>query len=260
MINRNEGSGEHVGARRRGGAPATLTAATPVGQWVAKYPSTAEIFEMFDVDYCCRGDQSLQQTCWDRGLEVIRVHSLLKSCIAEIDDATMENWLHAPLADLCDDIERVHHDYLKHELPSLTSLIAEVVALYGDDHAELEVVRQQYQIWRDEVLAEIAEEEHSLFPAIRKLASKETLMDVHAGAITKMVRDVSMEHRDIGAALRNVRRASGGFAKPPDACPKYAQMLGLLRRIETNVRHYVHKEECILFPRAVAMVDSTREL
>lgn len=83
--------------------------------------------------------------------------------------------------------------------------------------------------------------------------------DFAAGSFEKRIRLIRFEHKDIGDALKKARAASGDFAKPSDACPTYAQMYGLLRRIEKDVRVHVHKEEHVLFPRAIELANRIGE-
>ena len=234
-----------------------LTDESSIGQWVAQHPETADVFETLRIDYCCDGGKWLEKVCWENGLEVIRVHSLLQSTIADIDDATINKWLHAPLADLCDHIEQTHHAFLKNSLPKATSLLAQVIEIHGDDHPELLEVRNQFSLWRDETLEVMADEERSLFPAIRLMESEGESPSRDWRGVAKLIRRVGFEHKDIGAALGKARDASGNYVAPPDATPSYRQLLGLLRRIEIDVRHHVHKEEYILFPRVVKLASKT---
>lgn len=48
---------------------------TSVGRWVAEHPQTADIFEMLRIDYCCGGEQSVEEACWKNGLETLLIHS-----------------------------------------------------------------------------------------------------------------------------------------------------------------------------------------
>ncbi|QDS94830.1 Iron-sulfur cluster repair protein YtfE [Roseimaritima multifibrata] len=206
---------------------------------------------MLQIDYCCGGDKPLENACWENGLEVLRVHSLLKQTVAETHDTEHPDWMHASLTELCDRIEQKHHARLKDSLPLLSRLMAEVVALHGEAHEELREVEQHFMTWRDEILTAMAEEERSLFPAIRQYDS-EAFTD-HSETLTaplqEMIYRVRFEHADIGEALKKTRSASKNFLAPKDACAKFSQMYQLLRWTEADVRQYVHKEESILFPR-----------
>ncbi len=225
-----------------------------VGQWVAQHPQTAKVFDMLQIDYCCDSDKPLETACWENGLEVLRVHTLLRHTVAEAADAAKVDWTKASLSELCDHIEHTHHTLLKETLPLLSDMVAEVAELHGSEHEELRDVQQNFIVWRDEIIAVMAEEERSLFPAIRELESSDRPKSDAADSVHRMIRRLALEHADIGEALKSARAASNRFKAPKDACPKFAQMYGLLRWIEADVRQHVHKEEAILFPRVNTLV------
>ncbi|WP_442505396.1 DUF542 domain-containing protein [Novipirellula sp. SH528] len=222
---------------------------SPIGLWVAQHPQTAEVFDMLHLDYCCDGEKPLENACWENGLEVLRVQSLLQRTVAEAGTNCQSDWMHASLTQLCDHIEQKHHALLKDTLPLLSKLMEEVVDLHGEAHEELREVQQHFIAWRDEILAVMVEEEQSLFPAIRQFESDADHSQSLADAVAKMIHRVTFEHAGIGETLKKARSASKNFSAPKDACPKFSQMYGLLRWIEADVRHHVHKEEAILFPR-----------
>lgn len=230
-----------------------LNAESPVGIWVARHPQTADVFDTLRIDYCCDGDKSLEKACWENGLEVIRVHSLLQRTIADIDDATIDDWLGASLSDLCNDIEETHHAFLKNSLPTVTSLFAQVIELHGDKHPELLDARDYFVTWRNEIREVMAEVERSVFPTIRQLEDTSQPANCNVGGVLKLMRRITLEHKDIGDALKKARQASSNFVTPKGVGPAYAQLFGLLRRMEADVRHHVHKEEFILFPRVLEL-------
>lgn len=224
-----------------------------VGRWVAVYPQTAEIFERLKVDYCCGGEQSLEGACWKNGLDSLHVYSQLQRVVVGIDDESVDDWLHASLSDLCDHIEQTHHLYLKAELSRLTDLIAKVEEVHGDAHPELVEVQQYFISLCTEMLPHTASEESVLFPAIRQLEQSGALPDDRVHSIGKPIRAILFEHLDVGDELRNIRTAANDFAVPADACGSYRDMLASLRRLETDTHQRIHKENHILFPRAIEL-------
>ncbi len=227
-----------------------------VGHWVAEHPHTADIFETLKIDYCCGGNQSLEEACWKSGLETLRVHSQLQRVIAGIDDDSVDDWLHASLSDLCNHIEQTHHAYLKAELSRLTDLIAMVKNTRGDACPEIVEVQQHFIALRNEMLPHTAREDGVLFPAIRHLEQFGALPDDRIHSIEKPIRAMLFEHLDVGDGLRNIRKAANDFAVPPNACDSYRDMLASLRRLETDTHHHIHKENHILFPRAIELESS----
>lgn len=228
---------------------ADLQADATVGTWVAEYPETADVFAMLQVDYCCQGNKPLENACWEHGLEVVRVHSLLKHTVSQAGNTAETDWTLAPLSELCDHIEKRHHELLKESLPLLSDMVAEVVNLHGDDHQQLREVQTHFIKWRNDIVGVMAEEERTLFPAICRLESDHGPDTPTHASLKCTMHGIQLNHADIGSALKNARSASENFKAPKDACAKFSQMYGLLRWIENDVRQHVHKEESILFPR-----------
>ena len=139
-----------------------------VGNWVAAHPQTSRVFEALKIDYCCGGGKSLEQACWDRGLDPKRVIQQLEQSIKECEQSA-DNWLNTSLSELCDHIEQTHHAYLKDELPRLTEMVAKVVKAHGESHPELATAQEVFASLRAELEPHMFKEEQVLFPAIRQL-------------------------------------------------------------------------------------------
>ena len=52
------------------------------------------------------------------------------------------------------------------------------------------------------------------------------------------------------------RELTGDYAVPDDACNTYRAMLDGLKQLETDMHQHVHKENSILFPRAIQLEES----
>jgi regulator of cell morphogenesis and NO signaling len=228
----------------------TLNLLTPIGEWVAHYPQTADVFRRLRIDYCCDGHKPFEKACWEKGLDVIRVHSLVQRSIAQIDDPEMDDWLHRPLSELCDHIEQTHHLFLARALPLLSTLMASVVEL--EETEAFRRFQEHFIDWRDDMLNAIVDEERSLFPAIRALEQKHP-EGRRPNSIAAMIRPIQFLHQDIAEAVKMLGVLSGDSQIPEHATTKCVQMHKLLKSVESDVRHHVHKEEFILFPRALQL-------
>ena len=62
-----------------------------------------------------------------------------------------------------------------------------------------------------------------------------------------------LEHEDAGALLRRMRKISGNYTIPSDACISYQTLYQALDAFEKDLRQHIHLENNILFPRAVEM-------
>jgi regulator of cell morphogenesis and NO signaling len=227
---------------------------TPVGQWVAESPCTSRVFESFHIDYCCGGDKPLAVACAARNADPHRVFAELKTAMANPrSEDRAERWIGASLTELCDHIEQTHHAYLKTELPRLHAMIAKVLGVHGASHPEMSDVQQAFTALETELNPHMFKEEQVLFPAIRRLETSDVLPKFPFGTVANPIRMMEHEHDNAGDALDRIRRATTDYAAPDDACNTYRAMLDGLRQLELDMHRHVHKENYILFPRAIEL-------
>src|SRR5690606_19143685 len=105
--------------------------------------------------------------------------------------------------------------------------------------------------FRAEMESHMMKEEQVLFPMIRQLESSVSAPEFHCGSIRNPIRAMEHEHDSAGEALGEFDRLSGHYAPPPDACNTFRAMLDGLRELELDMHQHVHKENNVLFPRAL---------
>ncbi|MCO6455788.1 MAG: iron-sulfur cluster repair di-iron protein [Pirellulaceae bacterium] len=224
---------------------------TTVGRWVAERPNTSRVFEALQIDYCCGGNQPLGQACAERRLDAGQVLRQLEQAAEAAAGEPAERWGDRSLAELCDHIERTHHAYLKEELPRLQAMIGKVVAAHAANHPELAEVQQAFADLQAELGPHMFKEERILFPAIRQLEQSASQLALPFGTVANPIRMMEHEHDNAGTALSRMRRATSGYRAPADACNTYRALLDGLARLELDMHQHVHKENNILFPRAI---------
>jgi regulator of cell morphogenesis and NO signaling len=223
-----------------------------VGELVVERPSRARVFEKIGIDYCCGGKKPLQQVCRERNLDYAAV-------VAELDKdqsapVTGErNWASASLTDLCDHIELTHHDYLKQELPRLEFLTTKVASRHGDKRPELIEVQRVFAELKAEMDLHMMKEERVLFPLCRQLDVAEELPAMHCGSVANPVEVMIREHEHAGDALARIRALTDNYTCPSDACNTYRALFDALEHLEHDMHEHVHKENNILFPKAVRL-------
>ncbi|PQJ35893.1 iron-sulfur cluster repair di-iron protein [Salinibacter sp. 10B] len=235
----------------------TFNSETPIGHLVAKYPSSARLFDRLGVDYCCGGDRSLRTACAEEGLDADTVIRMLESDVdLDADDGAegeSTNWAAAPLDELIDHIEETHHAYLRRELPRLESLLEKVAHVHGTDAPWVVSVKEVFAELRPNMEAHIEKEEEVVFPFIRACVEEASppSPDVLGGDPIALMEE---EHDETGAALKRMRTLSHDFAVPEWGCNSFRAVMDGLESLETDTHRHVHKENSILFPRARALV------
>lgn len=228
----------------------TIDIATPVGQLVTERPARAKVFEQHGIDYCCGGKLPLEEACKRRGADPAKVSEALAASDAA-DSGPEENWAEKGLAELAEHITKVHHDYLRAELPRLALLTEKVARVHGDHAPETVDLHAVFMRMKPELEMHTMKEEQILFPFIRQIESGEPIGAFPPAAIAEPIRCMESEHDDAGAALARMRALTDDYTPPMDACNSWRVLYDSLHRLEKDMHIHIHKENNILFPRTL---------
>ena len=240
------------------GIMSTAPAITPdsrIGDLVAAQPSFARIFEKLGIDYCCGGRRSLAEAAADRGLAPDTLAVLLEATAdfggptPEVDAAAMS------LSGLIDHIEGTHHVYVRRELPRLVEMADRLSTKHGLRDPRLPEVADTVQALAAEMADHMRKEEQILFPLVR-LIEQNVRDGFHCGSIANPIRVMEAEHESAGRALARLRELTDGFTPGADACNTHRAFLAGLAEFEQDLHRHVHKENNILFPRALAKANA----
>ncbi len=229
-----------------------LSTQSSVGQFVVDRPSRGRVLESLQIDYCCGGKRPLAEVCQEMGLDPDDVCRRLLEI--EPDPTNSDNaWDQATLANLCNHIERTHHAYLRSELPRLTVLTDKVARAHGQRRPELIELADVFARFRDEIETHLIKEEQILFPMIRRREANQSNAQPDHPSVGSAINELEKEHDAAGRALARMNELTAGFAPPDDACNTYRVMLDALAQLERDTHQHVHKENNILFPRALQL-------
>ena len=230
-----------------------ITTSHRVGQIVAEHPHVARVFEELNIDYCCGGKRPLIEVCRERGLDAGQLVERLVGLPEPANEPQEKDWTTATLAELCDHIVHEHHDYLREELPRLTAIIAKVVHAHGARDSKLAEVQKVFAALRNELEPHMIKEEIVLFPSIRALEARSEALPFPFGSLANPIRVMISDHDHAGDDLARLRELTGDYVPPASACNTYRVMLDGLATLERDMHQHVHKENNILFPRAIAL-------
>ena len=223
-----------------------------VAEIVTRQPSMSAAFQDMGVDFCCGGKKTLEQACRDQGISLQDLMEALDRRKQQLDDQGLEEPAPMSLTELADHIESTHHQYLKSELPRLIQFTEKVARVHGSKDSRLVEIHNTLIAAVDEVGPHMMKEEQILFPAIRQLEKDQTA-DIHGGSIAGPIRQMEIDHDSLGDALKTMRRLSDGYQAPDWACNTYRAMIDGLHRLEKDLHIHVHKENNVLFPRALEL-------
>lgn len=229
----------------------TITPQTTVGDIVRDTPSRARIFENLGIDYCCGGKKPLAEVCQAKHLDPTTVIAML-SALDAAPATPSANPDQMSLSELCDHIEQFHHAYLFEELPRLDFLTRKVAAVHGEHDPRLVVVRQVFESFNTEMTTHTHEENDTVFPVIRSLETANGNKPTIVAGLRTSLSKLESEHDRAGAALDQFKFLTDSYTPPEWACNTFRALYDSLANLEKNMHQHVHKENNVLFPKALA--------
>ena len=217
-------------------------------------PAATRVLEKLHLDYCCGGARTLRQACHDASLPL---GDVIESLSAAAPPAGARDWRSQPLAVLTAHIRDTHHRYTRDEIDRLAALFQKVCGVHGERHPELLELRGIFIGLAQELSTHMMKEEMILFPYIERMEESivagDPVLPTPFGTVRNPVSMMLREHDDAGTALRALRRVSGEYNPPADACISFQALYRALADFEADLHQHIHLENNILFPRAIEM-------
>ncbi len=219
-------------------------------------PEARQILEDAGVDYCCGGGKSLHDACAHADVSAEEILKRLRenSKLVRPDEKA---WTSAPLGDLTRHIREKHHRYVREAIGRIKTLLEKVKAKHGENHPEIAEVQRLFTEVGQEMIMHMQKEEQILFPYIdtveRSTTGSGSLEPPFFQTVKNPIHAMMKEHDSAGDLVKQIRKASGDYTPPTDACTSYKALYQDLREFEADLHQHVHLENNILFPRAVEM-------
>ena len=222
-----------------------------VGQLVTENPGRARVLEGHGLDYCCGGKTLLSKACADKGLDFQAIAAEILAYDAA-HSAQGTDWATASLTNLADHISTVHHNYLKEELPRVEYLADRVLNAHGAKFSHLAELNEVVHHLSKELQSHTNKEEKVLFPWIKKLETANSSADLDCSSVSNPIGVMEAEHDQAGEALTKIKELTNNYTPPAGTCNTHRVFLSTLQELEADLHTHIHKENSILFPRAIA--------
>jgi regulator of cell morphogenesis and NO signaling len=233
------------------------TSTQSVREIIATHPSAAKIFQRFDINLCSQAEKSLDGACAELQLSVDQVLEKLADAETQelggppVDPASIS------IGRLIQHIVRVHHQYVRQELPRLAEMAQKLAAKRSDRAPELKNIEELLEELRTDMFAHIQREEQVLFPFISQMDQESIVAYPPAHAcflsVAHPVSKMMQEHESANHIVAELRRLTLGFQPPEWACTTHVSLFAGLNEFETDLKQHVHLENDVLFPRAIEM-------
>ena len=209
---------------------------------VLDHSECAAVFQQHRIDFCCKGDLSLEAAALGRKVELKTLLAELEAAISQRhgDRAADPRALTTP--NLVSHLVTKHHESLRRTLPFVQALATKVGRVHGEHNPRLRELDGAVRELADVLLSQLDAEENQLFPAL-------TAPQLDRGEVTKQFAEMTLEHVVIAQVLERIRAHADDFVLPDWACNSYRTLFSELGQLEKDVFTHVHLENHVLKAR-----------
>ena len=234
-----------------------INSETTVREVALQVPESTRLFESLKIDYCCGGNQPLEQACASAGVDVDELMEMLAGVGQSNEKEGALDFQNASLPELITHILDTHHVFTKTEMERLQSLTDKVLNAHGGNHPELISLSELWLRLCADLKPHMFKEEQILFPYILAMtrAADQNQAAPYAPfrTVNNPIRMMMMEHDTAGQILRELRMVTSDYKVPPDACISYQTLYQALENFEKDLHQHIHLENNLLFPKALEL-------
>lgn len=227
-----------------------ITGNVPIVTLAAELPGAIRVFESLGIDYAAAGDSTLGDAAHGEGIDP----EVIISSLRRLDSAKRgASWSDRPLTDLTRHLAAEHHPILRQELAAAAIALAEACTPAAPPG--LASLRAAFARLADIVMPHLRREEENVFLTIEALESSWQSDEKLAGEddLSHSIRRLALAHDAIAEQLRTVRELRLRLNERDELPPRDRAILDSLAAVEGRLHEYLFLENCVLFPRALAM-------
>jgi len=223
-----------------------------VGDIVTDDYRAAEVFKQHGIDFCCGGNQSLEDVAKEKKLDISDLETKLNN-LDQVVTNNQPNFKDWNLDFLCDYVVNEYHNKVYKVLPQLSTYLNKIAEVHGANHPELKKIAELFTLINTELPIHQHQEENVFFPAIKELV--QTNSSEAKRILNSQIALMMDEHELIGGTMDKISMLTHHYLVPDDGCNTYRVAYKMLEEFEDDLHTHVHLENHILFPKALKLAE-----
>lgn len=219
---------------------------------------TADVFQKYNISYCCGGNWPLETACQMRGVDTTQVIKDLEEVLRTVRISNQINFASWDVVFLMEYIVNVHHYYIKHILPGTQKLLKEFIAEHVTKYPELRELEKYFDSLVKRLQPSMQQEEEVIFPYIRQIAyahkHKEPYGALFIRTLRKPVENIMFKGHETAIKLvQAIRNLTNNYQPPEKACSSHKVVFNKLKELDNDLMQHLFLEDSILFPQVEAI-------
>jgi regulator of cell morphogenesis and NO signaling len=227
-----------------------------VGEYVANDFRTAALFSKYGIDFCCKGNRTLEEVCAKKNISPAMLEKEILTVLKTTNENAIDFKSWSPNL-LIEYIIEKHHTYVEEKSTIILQFLDKLCKVHGERHPELFEIYSLFKMSVGDLAQHMKKEELILFPFIQKMvqAQKENqpIQKPHFGTVENPIAMMKDEHLVEGERFSKIALLTNGFTPPTDGCTTYIVTYQMLKEFEQDLHKHIHLENNILFPKAILL-------
>lgn len=232
-----------------------VTSEAAVGELVIQLPRASRVFSILEIDFCCNGDRPLGTACAAAGYDCAEVVALINGSETVAVAPPRPTWNEVPLAEITSHIVQFHHRGSRRLLVDVLERIDRIGSAHAAAHPELWHLKRVVEKLAHKLVPHMLKEERYLFRYIDTMegpvGADDSMLVPLFGTLRYPLQSIHHDHTEDLSLIAMIRRASGEFTAPKDACADFRILYTMLAELAKDLEEHIYLENDVLFPRAI---------
>lgn len=240
--------------------PAQINFDTSLGEFVAKYPQTRDVFKKFELDYCCGGKKNIAIAVEEKNIDWEEFKSALQKIIDETPQKEFpKNWEKESIKDIINHIEKKHHAFLWGKMDATEFLIDKLIEVHAKKYGDFLIgLKDMFADFKQKLEGHLLSEENTVFNYLTQLDETSTMgikSDMERNFTKELINTLREDHQETGKILEQIKNYTSNYELPEYACASFAKLYSDLETIEDDLHEHIHLENTVLFPKIEKLLE-----
>lgn len=226
-----------------------ITNKMKLSEIVKAYPGAVDLFNDFHIDYCCGGNDSLEDALSRLSIDSRSFIEVLNKKLekqkkepASKEVLDVERLMEMEVPALIDYIIETYHGKERAFLLEIDALVNKVLlAHYSHHQDQLVPLHGLFSDLKKELEEHFAKEEKLVFPYMKQTCSGKS----NAG----YVKELEEEHDAAGNLIKEITACTNDFTVPEGGCTSYHLLFQKLQELIKDIYNHIFTENSLLFPK-----------
>ncbi len=214
----------------------------------------ASILYYFGIEFYNYSEQTLEQACVNKGLDVATVVNKLESPRSCEESVAIEDF---PIELVIEYLKHTHFLFIKQKMPYLSTLISELKVLKGSYNSLAKDLKFVFPLFVEDFIHHIYQEEDTLFNYIHDLLAyqkgkanvSKLYFEMEKNGLTRF----ASEHEEHDDEMAGIRQITNNYSIQEYTPLHIKVIFSELKTLEKELIIHANVENDILFPKALML-------